>query len=102
MKITKKKGGGDAKISKKSSQRVENIKQANAIEDKIDYVFNVLNNDTLACLVGGTQVEMLIDSGCQHNLITDKTWLEIKEKILKIGKEVKKKKSRKNICCLWK
>lgn len=81
--------GGDAKRSKKSSQRVENIKQANAIEDKIDYVFNVLHNDTLTCLVGGTQVEMLIDSGCQHNLITDKTWLENRENILKTGKEVK-------------
>ncbi|XP_050678468.1 uncharacterized protein LOC126974842 [Leptidea sinapis] len=72
----------DAKRSKKSSQRVKNTDQANAIENKIDYVFNVLPNDTITCLVGGTQVEMLIDSGCQYNLITDKTWFEIKEKIL--------------------
>nr|XP_049699503.1 uncharacterized protein LOC110376634 [Helicoverpa armigera] len=74
---------------KKSNHKVEDIKQANAIEDKIDYVFNVLHNDTLACHVGGTRVEMLIDSGCQHNLITDKTWKEIKENVLKTGKEIK-------------
>ncbi|CAH2089953.1 unnamed protein product [Euphydryas editha] len=79
----------DAKKTKKSYQKKEDIRQTNAIEDKIDYVFNVLNNDTLTCLVGGTQVQMLIDSGCQHNLITDRTWEEIKENIIKTGKEVK-------------
>lgn len=65
------------------------MKQANAIEVMIDYVFHILPNDTLNCLVGGAQVEMLIDSGCQHNLITDKTWEEIREKVLKTGKELK-------------
>ncbi|XP_038221597.1 uncharacterized protein K02A2.6-like [Zerene cesonia] len=81
--------GVNAKKFKKSSQKVGDIKQTNAIEDKIDYVFNVLHNDTLTCLVGGIEIEMLIDSGCQHNLITDTTWLKIKEKILMTGEEVK-------------
>nr|XP_026484830.1 uncharacterized protein K02A2.6-like [Vanessa tameamea] len=79
----------DEKKIKKSYQKKEDIRQTNAIEDKIDYVFNILNNDTLTCLVGGIQIQMLIDSGCQHNLITDKTWLKIKENIVKTGEEVK-------------
>lgn len=64
----------DAKYAKKS--RIEKDDQK---EEEIDYVFQVDEESTIDCIVGGKHVKLLIDSGCKCNLLTDKTWSEMKK-----------------------
>lgn len=44
-----------------------------------DYVFNVNNDASVTCKVGGANIKMVIDSGCNHNLITRKTWEQMEK-----------------------
>lgn len=48
--------------------------------EDVDFVFNINNDPTIECNVGGIKMNMLIDSGCKLNLITDKTWNTLKNK----------------------
>ncbi|XP_037969728.2 uncharacterized protein LOC119692645 [Plutella xylostella] len=66
----------DAKKFKRSDKEVRNIEEyegKHSGDDTVDYVFNIDDDAVVACKVGGAEVNMLIDSGCKHNLITDKT-----------------------------
>lgn len=58
--------------------------------EEIDYVFQVNNDATIECTVGGVKINMLIDSGCKLNLITDKTWEELRNKKVQVCKQVMK------------
>lgn len=67
---------------KKRSRTTNNIEEtANICTDgrKVDYIFNIENDAKVTCNIGGTNVDMLIDSGCRHNLITDQTWERMKK-----------------------
>lgn len=77
---------------KKSYGEIRNIieDQNEAQGDTIDYVFNMDDDATINCRIGGTNVDMLIDSGCKHNLITDKTWDEMKKNNVKVTDQVAK------------
>ncbi|CAH2106056.1 unnamed protein product [Euphydryas editha] len=46
--------------------------------DNIHYVFRIDEDSELECDIGGVKVNMLVDSGCKCNLITSKTWHEMK------------------------
>ncbi|KAJ8734513.1 hypothetical protein PYW08_013763 [Mythimna loreyi] len=43
-------------------------------EEQVEYIFNLNDDATIKCEIGGVSLEMLIDSGCKLNLISDKTW----------------------------
>lgn len=75
----------------KRSREANNVEEANAAgtSKQIDYIFNVNTGSTASCMIGGTKVDMLIDSGCNHNLITDKTWLSMKENHSKVTNQNK-------------
>lgn len=67
---------------KKPRSQVRNIEEEdNENTPDINYVFNINDNEMVSCVIGGVQVQMLIDSGCKHNLLTDKTW-----KMMKLAK----------------
>lgn len=66
---------------KKKNRTTNNIEETANIstdERKVDYIFNIENDARVTCNIGGTNVEMLIDSGCKHNLITGQTWARMK------------------------
>lgn len=67
-------------------REINDTEETNMISDKnIDYIFNI-NDDTpkVTCNIGGSQVTMLIDSGCKHNLLTDQTWKIMKTEKVKV------------------
>lgn len=57
---------------------------------EVDYVFNFNDDATVECLVGGVKLDMLVDSGCKVNLISQETWRILKEKRVKVENQVKK------------
>lgn len=66
-------------------------KDVDSIEtEEIDYVFQVDNDGTIKCSVGGIEIDMLIDSGCRLNLLTDKTWEELKNKKVQASNLIKR------------
>lgn len=81
----------DAKKFKRSDKEVRNIEEyegKHSGDDTVDYVFNIDDDAVVTCKVGGAEVNMLIDSGCKHNLITDKTWTELKKKKVKVTDQI--------------
>ncbi|XP_060806004.1 uncharacterized protein K02A2.6-like [Amyelois transitella] len=48
-------------------------------KDDLNYVFRIDEDNELECEVGGTKVNMLVDSGCKCNLVTSKTWKILKD-----------------------
>ncbi|XP_037298304.1 uncharacterized protein LOC119190445 [Manduca sexta] len=65
---------------------VKRFRQVNSLEETLsmeeqqtDYIFNLDSEATVNCKIGGVDTTMLIDSGCNYNLITDKTWKKLKE-----------------------
>lgn len=75
---------------KKTDREVKNITEDKNedSDDAINYVFNMNDDTKVTCRIGGTNVDMLIDSGCQHNLITDKTWEEMKKHKVIVSNQV--------------
>ncbi|CAH2208327.1 jg24389, partial [Pararge aegeria aegeria] len=59
---------------KKFKRNIEETANVASTSKQFDYIFNVNTGPTVSCEIGGTEVNMLIDSGCNHNLITDRTW----------------------------
>lgn len=64
------------KIPTNSIEETSNITNTGK---KIDYIFNIDDDAKVACSIGGTNVDMLIDSGCKHNLLTEDTWIAMKK-----------------------
>ena len=52
--------------------------------DAIQYVFKIDDDSVLDCHVGGMKVKMLVDSGCKCNLITNKTWENMKKNKIQV------------------
>lgn len=78
---------------KQTNKEVRNIEEqssTNRTDENIHYVFNVGDDDMVTCTVGGIKVEMLIDSGCKYNLITDKTWQNLKSNRIQVYEQTKK------------
>lgn len=44
----------------------------------VNYIFHIDDDAEIVCLVGGVNVNMLIDSGSKNNIINDKTWKYLK------------------------
>lgn len=53
------------------------------------YIFNLNDDAVIECEMGGVKLNVLIDSGCNLNVVTDKTWNRLKEEKIKICNEVK-------------
>lgn len=83
---TKKQDRQENDTRNKKMRRVNNVEDA----EEIDYVFYVDNDATIECVMGGVKLNMLIDSGCKPNLITDKTWKLLKSKNIICTKQVSK------------
>lgn len=64
---------GDKK-RKFNNQFSTNVKGNKKARVEVDYVFNIDNDATVECTLGGVKTKMLVDSGCIVNLITEKTW----------------------------
>ncbi|XP_013167322.1 PREDICTED: uncharacterized protein K02A2.6-like [Papilio xuthus] len=63
----------------------------NSVEnEEIQYIFNLNDDATIKCEIGGVKLDMLIDSGCKLNLISNKTWKLLKENKIICDKQVKK------------
>ncbi|KAJ0176070.1 hypothetical protein K1T71_008244 [Dendrolimus kikuchii] len=62
------------------SENQQNSKGNKKARVEVDYVFNIDNDATVECTLGGIQTKMLVDSGCKVNLITQETWEVLKEK----------------------
>lgn len=62
-----------------------------ADENSTEYVFNVDEGDaeTVSCEVGGVEITMIIDSGTKRNLISFKSWEEMKEKGVIVKEQLK-------------
>ncbi|XP_049880106.1 uncharacterized protein K02A2.6-like [Pectinophora gossypiella] len=76
--------------NKNYSKKPRKETTVNLLEDEhTDYVFNLNDDSTIQCEIGGVKLEMLIDSGCKLNLITDKTWEHLKVNRVSCYKQVK-------------
>ncbi|XP_061713508.1 uncharacterized protein K02A2.6-like [Cydia pomonella] len=56
--------------------------------EEVDYVFHLDNDEVINCQVGGVTIEMLIDSGCRCNIITDETWEYLKSHNVKTANQI--------------
>lgn len=61
----------------------------NSLEEEVQYIFNMNDDATIECDIGGVKLKMLIDSGCQLNLISDKTWEYLKSNKIICSKQIK-------------
>lgn len=60
--------------SSKRRRQVYNI-ESDRESDGEEAIYNVgLDEETILCKIGGTEIEMLIDSGSKYNIIDDRTW----------------------------
>lgn len=64
---------------KSRSNNIEGTSNVTCTNQQVDYIFNIDNDAVIKCKVGGSEIDMLIDSGCNHNLITDETWATLKK-----------------------
>ncbi|XP_046975751.1 uncharacterized protein LOC124541886 [Vanessa cardui] len=58
-------------------------------DEEVDYIFQIGNDSTLRCVVGGVGIDMLIDSGCKPNIVTDKTWDVLKNSGVSVKNQIK-------------
>lgn len=68
------KDNGQSYSSSKRRRQVYNI-ESDRETDGEEAIYNVgLDEETILCKIGGTEIEMLIDSGSKYNIIDDRTW----------------------------
>lgn len=61
-----------------STESKEDSKKANSMSN-INYIFYFDADGKIKCDIGGVNgIELLIDSGSKHNILTDKTWNKLK------------------------
>lgn len=58
-------------------------------KEKIDYIFHIDDDDVVNCELGGVMIDMIIDSGSKCNIISSKTWTQLKDCNVKKKKQVK-------------
>ncbi|CAH2101616.1 unnamed protein product [Euphydryas editha] len=80
----------DPKIKKKRKE-VDSVNFVNESSDEDHYVFNMNDDDeaTIECEMGGVKLNLLIDSGCKLNLITEKTWEDLKKEKVRCTNQIK-------------
>ncbi|XP_063892502.1 uncharacterized protein K02A2.6-like [Helicoverpa armigera] len=79
--------GKEESIKGGKSNQIKRFKRIYNVRDKdddrpcqpTDYIFNISSSTSITGNIGGVNVQMIIDSGCNDNLITDKTWKTMKE-----------------------
>lgn len=75
---------------KSYSKRLRKDNTVNSVEgEDVQYIFNMNDDATVKCVVGGVKLDMLIDSGCNLNLISDRAWSYLKSKKVTCCKQVK-------------
>ncbi|XP_022826768.1 uncharacterized protein K02A2.6-like [Spodoptera litura] len=92
----------DTEIKTKGADKPSDSKKArkdgrvNFVEKDVEYVFNIYNDDetSVKCMIGGVVVDMLVDSGCKVNLISDKTWYSLKKQNIKVSNQIQKPNKR--------
>lgn len=58
-------------------------------DEGVQYIFNVNDDATIRCEIGGVYLKMLIDSGCRSNLISDETWDYLKRNNVSCSNQIK-------------
>ena len=79
----------DRKYKRKRDERKVNSIEDETTSENIHYIFNVNDDATIECILGGIKLRFLIDSGCKLNIITDKTWEMLKQKRVNIINQTK-------------
>lgn len=87
----------DKPNSSTKNTRKRNRNEVNSIEfdkkNKEDegthYIFNINDDATIECQMGEIKLDLLIDSGCKLNLITDETWKMLKKENIQVSNQVK-------------
>ncbi|XP_063534905.1 uncharacterized protein K02A2.6-like [Cydia strobilella] len=75
----------DGKFDKTKRQKFDNPQKDT---EEVDYVFHLDDDEVINCQVGGVTIEMLIDSGCRCNIITDETWEYLKSHNVKTSNQI--------------
>ncbi|XP_072936215.1 uncharacterized protein [Epargyreus clarus] len=80
----------EPKIKKKRNE-IDSINFVHDSSDEDHYIFNMNDDDeaTIECEMGGIKLKLLIDSGCKLNLITEKTWENLKKKKVLCTNQIK-------------
>lgn len=52
---------------------------------KDEYLFFLGGDDTVECVVGGVRIEMVLDTGCQSNIISEPVWALMKAQGAKVS-----------------
>ncbi|XP_044757733.1 uncharacterized protein K02A2.6-like [Coccinella septempunctata] len=79
------------KIGKQEDQK-NDYKKHRKDEEEVQYIFNLNDDATIKCEMGGVCLKMLIDSGCKSNLISDETWEYLKENNVNCSNQIKEPK----------
>lgn len=77
----------DTRYARNNSQNAKDNKKRKI---EVDYVFNVDDDATVECSLGGIKTNMLVDSGCKVNLITKETWETLKSQGAKVENQIPK------------
>nr|CAI5819945.1 unnamed protein product [Callosobruchus analis] len=88
---TKKRKADHGNSTQKSKRQRRAKEETDFVEDEeVDYVFHIDDDSNIKCIIGGIQTDVLIDSGCRLNLLTDKTWEYLKKKKVKAFNQIKR------------
>nr|CAI5849022.1 unnamed protein product [Callosobruchus analis] len=88
---TKKRKADHGNSTQKSKRQRRAKVETDFVEDEeVDYVFHIDDDSNIKCIIGGIQTDVLIDSGCRLNLLTDKTWEYLKKKKVKAFNQIKR------------
>lgn len=72
------------------NDRVAYVHQENSNpEPRDEYLFFLGNDETIACNVGGVKIDMVLDTGCQSNIITEPVWTLMKAQGVKVSNSTK-------------
>ncbi|KAJ0171376.1 hypothetical protein K1T71_012926 [Dendrolimus kikuchii] len=73
----------------KTNQTIHPDKKLKIKPDEVDYIFHIEGDDTIRCILGNIEIDMLIDSGSKYNIVSDETWEALKSKKNHIENQVK-------------
>ncbi|XP_052744494.1 uncharacterized protein K02A2.6-like [Bicyclus anynana] len=60
------------------------------IKTDVNYIFHIDDDALMSCNVGGVQIDMIIDSGSKHNILSDKTWSYLKKYKVAVRNQIAK------------
>lgn len=88
----KNKLGNNRSLKRTKTQHTDKSKATEnsiAKSSEIDYIFHIDEDSVIGCLIGGVNVEVLIDSGSKHNIINDQTWSYLKQNKVVVTNQTK-------------